>query len=54
MCMSCGCGYFDGNWKYDMQHMKFEDGKMKTGPVEVQPSESSAQYFDDGDRYGSD
>lgn len=45
MCMECGCGYFDGNWKYDMQPMDFKDGQMKTGPVEVQPS--SAQYFDD-------
>jgi hypothetical protein len=51
--MSCGCGYKNGAWKYDMQHMEFKEEQMKIGPVEVQPpsSDSSAQYFEDGDRY---
>jgi len=39
MCMKCGCGYENGDWKYDMQHMVFSDGKVKEGPVVVQPSE---------------
>jgi len=37
MCMSCGCGYKNGAWKYDMQHMMFSDKDVKEGPVVVQP-----------------
>lgn len=39
MCMSCGCGYENGAWKYDMQHMTFTDKDVKEGPVVVQPNE---------------
>jgi hypothetical protein len=37
--MKCGCGYENGAWKYDMQHMTFSDGEVKEGPVVVQPNE---------------
>lgn len=41
MCISCGCGYFDGNWKYDMQPMVFDDKEIVAGQIIVQPSEGS-------------
>jgi len=36
--MQCGCGYKNGAWKYDMQHMTFSDKDVKEGPVVVQPN----------------
>lgn len=47
MCMSCGCGYFDGNWKYDMQPMVFDDKEIVAGQIIIQPAADKS----DDDRY---
>lgn len=54
MCVKCGCGYLNGDWKYDMQPMVFADGSMKIGPVVVQPPNPSEYYEDSGQYEDSD
>lgn len=50
MCVKCGCGYLNGDWKYDMQPMVFADGSMKIGEVVVQPPAKS-EFYEDFDIY---
>lgn len=50
--MSCGCGYLDGSWKYDMQPMVFDDKEIVAGQIMIQPSAMASES--DDDRYEED